>query len=149
MGISAVASYIGGTLIDTVDLAPDVVERCFPNAAAWPGRTTLADLGERGLRRRAAALALPQAPAGREPRLPDPGWARFRADGEAHLFSPGIAKEMQILSGSLEAEGGLAATVDAALAALPDGARPRRRRACRAARRAPRSSRAASAVRAR
>ena len=49
MGISAVASYIGGTLIDTVDLAPDVIARCFPNAAAWPGRTTLADLGERAL----------------------------------------------------------------------------------------------------
>ena len=104
MGISAVASYIGGTLIDTVDLAPDVIARCFPNAAAWPGRTTLADLGERVLRRRSAALALPVPAAGREPRLPDPGWARFRADGEAHLFSPGIAKEIQVLSGSIEAE---------------------------------------------
>ncbi|MGP1674592.1 MAG: glutamate synthase central domain-containing protein, partial [Candidatus Limnocylindrales bacterium] len=39
MGISAVASYIGGSLIDTIDLAPDVVRRCFPMAAAWPGRT--------------------------------------------------------------------------------------------------------------
>ena len=115
MGISAVASYIGGTLIDTVDLAPDVIARCFPNAAAWPGRTTLADLGERALRRRAAALALPPTPAGREPRLPDPGWARFRADGEAHLFSPGIAKEIQVLSGSIDGEAA-AASVDAALA---------------------------------
>ena len=41
MGISAVASYIGGSLIDTIDLAPDVLARCFPAAAAWPGRTTL------------------------------------------------------------------------------------------------------------
>jgi len=114
MGISAVASYIGGSLIDTVDLAPEVVVRCFPNAAAWPGRTMLADLGERALRRRAAALSLPPTPAGREPRLPDPGWARFRADGEAHLFSPGIAKEIQALSGSIVGESA-AATVDAAL----------------------------------
>jgi len=101
MGISAVASYVGGALIDTIDLAPDVVAACFPMAAAWPGRTTLADLGSRQLRRREAALALPPTPAGREPKLPDPGWARFRADGEAHLFSPGIAKEIQVLSGSL------------------------------------------------
>ncbi len=115
MGISAVASYIGGTLIDTVDLAPDVVARCFPNAAAWPGRSTLDDLGERALRRRSAAAALPPTPAGREPRLPDPGWARFRADGEAHLFSPGIAKEIQVLSGSIDGEAA-AASVDAALA---------------------------------
>ncbi len=114
MGISAVASYIGGTLIDTVDLAPDVVARCFPNAGAWPGRTTLTQLGERGLRRRTAAAALPPTPAGREPRLPDPGWARFRADGETHLFSPGIAREIQVLSGSVDGEAA-AATVDAAL----------------------------------
>jgi glutamate synthase domain-containing protein 2/glutamate synthase domain-containing protein 3 len=100
MGISAVASYVGGALIDTVDLAPDVVARCFPSAATWPGRTTLRDLGERQLRRRAAALALPPAVPGREPRLPDPGFARFRADGEAHRFAPRVATEIQVLSGS-------------------------------------------------
>ena len=104
MGISAVASYIGGALVDTVDLAPDVVARCFPTAAAWPGRTSFADLAERLLRRRAAALALPPVAVGREPRLPDPGFARFRADGEAHLFSPAIAREIQVLSGSLPPE---------------------------------------------
>ncbi len=100
MGISAVASYIGGALIDTVDLAPDVMARCFPMAAAWPGRTTLADLGERTIRRRDAALALPPTPAGREPRLPDPGFARFRADGELHLYAPRIGDEIQVLAGS-------------------------------------------------
>ena len=97
MGISAVASYIGGSLIDVVDLDRSVVARCFPNAAAWPGRTTLADLGARQIRRRAAALAIPEPAAGREPRLPDPGFARFRADGEAHLFSPRIAGEIKVL----------------------------------------------------
>ncbi len=100
MGISSVASYIGGALMDTLDLAPDVVERCFPMAAAWPGRTTLGDLAERIIRRRAAALALPPMAPGREPRLPDPGFARFRGDGELHLFSPRIATEIQVLSGA-------------------------------------------------
>ena len=114
MGISAVASYIGGSLVDTVDLAPDVLARCFPMVAAWPGRTTLADLADRQLRRREAAAALPPTPAGREPRLPDPGFARFRADGEAHLFSPTIAKEIQVLSGSLPADDA-ATSVDEAL----------------------------------
>ena len=98
MGISAVASYIGGALIDVVDLDTTVVARCFPTAAAWPGRTTLADLAERQRRRRAAALAIPEPAAGREPRLPDPGFARFRADGEAHLFAPRIAGEITLLA---------------------------------------------------
>ena len=73
MGISAIASYIGGSLIDVVDLDASVVARCFPMAAAWPGRTTFTDLAERQLRRAEAAAAIAPAAPGREPRLPDPG----------------------------------------------------------------------------
>ena len=116
MGISAVASYIGGSLIDTIDLAPDVLARCFPAAAAWPGRTTLLDLGERMVRRRGAALGLPDPIPGREARLPDPGFARFRGDGEAHLFAPRIASEIQLLSGATPIGEGPAPTVDESLA---------------------------------
>ena len=115
MGISAVASYIGGALIDVVDLDRSIVERCFPMAAAWPGRTTLADLADRQLRRRTAALAIPEPAAGREARLPDPGFARFRADGEAHLFSPRIAGEIQLLAGHAVEIDGPTPDIDAAL----------------------------------
>ena len=88
MGISSVASYIGGALVDVIDLDASVVARCFPTAAAWPGRTTFPDLAGRQLRRAAASAAIAPPAPGREPRLPDPGFARFRADGEAHMFSP-------------------------------------------------------------
>ena len=115
MGISAVASYVGGALIDVVDLDASVIARCFPTAAAWPGRTTLADLAERQIRRRAASLAIPEPSAGREPRLPDPGFARFRADGEAHLFSPRVAGEITLLA--VGGDDGIAASdLDARLA---------------------------------
>ena len=135
MGISAVASYIGGALIDVIDLDAAVVARCFPTAAAWPGRTTFADLAERQLRRRAAALAIAEPAAGREPRLPDPGFARFRADGEAHMFSPRIAGEIRSCRGSRRRRA--ATSLDAALARYRAAlARPRRplRPARRAAR---------------
>ncbi len=59
MGISAVASYIGGALIDVIDLDASVVERCFPTAAAWPGRTTL--------RRHRRASAAPPLRRARDP----------------------------------------------------------------------------------
>jgi glutamate synthase domain-containing protein 2/glutamate synthase domain-containing protein 3 len=130
MGISAIASYIGGSLIDVVDLDASVVARCFPTAAAWPGRTTVYDLADRQLRRRDAALAIPEPAAGREPRLPDPGFARFRADGEAHLFAPRIASEITALaSDATRATGELDAALARYRAALarpaPDRAVPR------------------------
>ncbi len=111
MGISSVASYIGGALIDVIDLDAPVVGRCFPSAAAWPGRTTLADLAERQLRRAAVSVAMAPPAAGREPRLPDPGFARFRVDGEAHLFAPKIATEITTLAMTDDPGG-----IDAALA---------------------------------
>ena len=111
MGISSVASYIGGALVDVIDLDASVVERCFPTAADWPGRTTFDDLAARQLRRATASAAIAPAAPGREPRLPDPGFARFRADGEAHLFSPKNATVITAL-----ANDGTADDVDAALA---------------------------------
>ncbi|NJD28293.1 MAG: glutamate synthase large subunit [Chloroflexi bacterium] len=98
MGISTVGSYVGGALIDTVDLDGEVVARCFRGAAAWPGGTTFADLAERQLRRREAALAIAEPAPGRELRLPDPGLARFRSDGEAHAFAPRVVGHIQSLA---------------------------------------------------
>jgi glutamate synthase domain-containing protein 2/glutamate synthase domain-containing protein 1/glutamate synthase domain-containing protein 3 len=112
MGISAIASYVGGALFDVLELHPDVVARCFPTAAAWPGRVTLADLASRTLRRHTAALAIPEPAPGREPRLPDPGFARFRADGEGHLYAPKIVGAVQALAEPAD----VPATVDGLLA---------------------------------
>ena len=99
MGISSIASYVGGALFETIELSPAVIARCFPTAPAWPGRLGLNDLARSQLRRRAAALALPEPAPGRERRLPDQGLARFRADGETHLFAPRIVAAVQGLAG--------------------------------------------------
>jgi glutamate synthase domain-containing protein 2/glutamate synthase domain-containing protein 3 len=74
----------------------------------------LGDLAGRQIRRRADALAIPEPPAGREVRLPDPGFARFRADGEGHLFSPRIAGEIQVLAAA--GDKGAPIDIDGALA---------------------------------
>ncbi|HUQ77306.1 MAG TPA: glutamate synthase large subunit [Patescibacteria group bacterium] len=97
MGISTAASYIGGKLFETIELDDDVRSRCFPDAPAWPGRVGFIALAERQLRRRAAAtLVAPATPANK---LQDPGFARFRADGEVHRYAPTIVTEIQDLSG--------------------------------------------------
>ena len=98
MGISTVASYVGGQLFETLELGPAIVARCFPAAAAWPGRLEAADLGAAQLARLAAAREL--AAAARPDRLPDPGLARYRSDGELHLYSPSIAGAVQDLATS-------------------------------------------------
>ena len=98
MGISTVASYVGGQLFETIELAPALVARCFPAAAAWPGRLGAADLARVQLQRLDEAQAL--AAAARPDRLPDPGFARFRGDGEFHLYSPANAGALQVLAGS-------------------------------------------------
>ena len=72
--------------------------RCFPAAAAWPGRLEAADLATVQLARLDSARAL--AAAARPDRLPDPGVARYRSDGELHLFSPAVAGAVQELATS-------------------------------------------------
>jgi len=96
MGISTMASYIGGQLFETLELGPAIVARCFPAAAAWPGRLEAGDLARGLLRRLDAARAIPDTV--RADRLPDPGLTRYRADGEFHLFSRPAAMEIQALA---------------------------------------------------
>ena len=114
MGIGSVSSYIGGNLIEALELSPALVARCFPAATTWPGSVGLDDLAERQIRRVDAARAIPvETREGRETRLPDPGLARFRADGEAHLFAPKVVGEIQVLAATGSDD---AAAIDSALA---------------------------------
>ena len=96
MGISTIASYIGGLLFEALELDRELIGRCFPTAPAWPGRIGLREIGGRGIRRAAAAAAIASDTPSNK--LPDPGFARFRADGELHLFSPKIAGEITALA---------------------------------------------------
>ena len=117
MGISTAASYIGGSLFETVELDDDVRGRCFPSAPAWAGRVGLSDIAGRQLRRRAAARAIAvETPSNK---LQDPGFARFRADGEVHRYAPKIVGEIQALSGFAELPAAaVVAAADPALATL-------------------------------
>jgi glutamate synthase (ferredoxin) len=109
MGISTVSSYVGGVLFEAIELDAELVRRCFPGAPAWLGTVGLATIGERLVRRANAARAV--AADVPSHKLPDPGFARFKADGEAHLFSPKIAGEIQALS----AEPAVGASLDEVL----------------------------------
>jgi glutamate synthase domain-containing protein 2/glutamate synthase domain-containing protein 1/glutamate synthase domain-containing protein 3 len=93
MGISTAASYLGGQLFEILELSPELTARCFPAAPSWPGIVGLAQIAEGQIRRKASAPV--DAPT---VRLIDPGFARYRGDGERHLYAPPIVKAVQDLS---------------------------------------------------
>ncbi len=125
LGISAVASYVGGALFETLELGSEVIERCFPAAAAWPGTLGFEALAVRGLRRLAAAEAV--VGSGEGAKLADPGHARFRADGERHLYAPLTVKAIQAVADGLAPD--LAGLRRSDPALVRDGLRIRRPRA--------------------
>ena len=71
-------------LFEVIGLSPEVAARCFPAAPALPGTAGFDRLGRRARRRAARGLRAPR----RAPALPDPGFARFRGEGELHAFAP-------------------------------------------------------------
>ncbi|MGH2417922.1 MAG: glutamate synthase-related protein, partial [Candidatus Limnocylindria bacterium] len=99
MGISALASYRGGQIFDAIGLDPELVQRCFPAAHAWPGSVGTREIGAMITARH--RLAFGTSP----PVLEDPGFVRFRGSGEAHAYAPKVVKALQ---GAVEADGDLA-----------------------------------------
>jgi glutamate synthase domain-containing protein 2/glutamate synthase domain-containing protein 1/glutamate synthase domain-containing protein 3 len=112
IGVSALASYLGGALFETLELAPEVVARCFPAAPGWSGSVGFAQIGGRVMRRLGAARLLEAK--GTAARLPDIGLARFRGDGERHLYAPAVVKVLQGVV-SDEAQPGSSGSISVAL----------------------------------
>jgi glutamate synthase (ferredoxin) len=83
MGISDVASYCGAQIFETIGLAQEVVDRCFPGTPAPVGGIGFAEL-------EADALARTQAAWGERPRLENPGFVKYRRQGEEHATNPEV-----------------------------------------------------------
>src|SRR5439155_20730471 len=78
MGISDVASYCGAQIFETVGLAAEVIERCFPDTPCPVGGVGFAQLEQEALARAAAAA------------LENPGYVKFRKGGEPHATNPDV-----------------------------------------------------------
>ena len=93
MGISTLASYRGSQLFEVVGLAAALADRCFPAAPRFEGTVGAEQLGNEIADRRRTAYG----PATPHP-LADPGFVRYRGDGEFHAFSPAVVKATQALA---------------------------------------------------
>ncbi len=95
MGLSCLSSYVGAGLVEVVGLSDELAERCFPGSPRFPGAADLDRFAGAALIRRRAAYAVDARPT-----LPDPGFARYRADGEIHVFAPAAVRAIQTLAAS-------------------------------------------------
>jgi glutamate synthase (NADPH/NADH) large chain len=96
MGISCVSSYRGAQLFETVGLASEVTDLCFPGAAGQIGGAGFHELEEdlRELHARAWKQGVP---------VPQGGLLKFAHGGEYHAYNPDVVMELQraVASGNM------------------------------------------------
>ncbi|HEX4086043.1 MAG TPA: glutamate synthase-related protein [Chthoniobacteraceae bacterium] len=100
MGITVLASYQGAQIFEAIGVGAQVIERCFDGTPSQVGGIGFAEIARESLFRHTQAYAQPlpsdndgesagqPAPLG----LGDPGYYRFRRDGEAHAVTPPVLK---------------------------------------------------------
>jgi len=89
MGISTLASYLGGQFFEIIGLDRDVVRRFFPDTRSLVSGKSCADLA-------ADALSRHQTAFGNAAEKPDfAGLYRFRKGFERHAYSPDVIRHLQ------------------------------------------------------
>ncbi|HEY7031831.1 MAG TPA: glutamate synthase large subunit [Thermomicrobiales bacterium] len=89
MGISTVSGYKGAQIFEAIGIGQELLDRCFAGTPSRLGGIGLAEIETDVLRRHREAFTEPVA------KLPDPGFVRFRKDGEPHAFNPTVARALQ------------------------------------------------------
>ena len=93
MGISALSSYQGAQIFEAVGVGPAVIERCFSGTSSQVGGIGFVEIARESLFRHAQGYGQP-VPSDKQgaPQLGDPGFYRFRRDGEVHAITPPVLK---------------------------------------------------------
>ena len=93
MGISVLASYRGAQIFETVGISTKLVEQCFTGTSTQIEGLGFREIAEESLKRHALAYGTVGADGERTPaKLANPGYYRFRPQGEAHAVTPPVIK---------------------------------------------------------
>ncbi len=97
MGISVVSSYRGAQTFEAIGIAEDVIGKCFKGTSSQVKGIGFPEIAQESITRHQLAFgeAVPQEPAkepAKEPALGDPGFYRFRRNGETHAVNPPVIK---------------------------------------------------------
>jgi len=88
MGISTVDSYRGAQIFDAVGIGPEVIDLCFAGTPSPIGGLGFVELAEEVLARHAEAFG------SEKPTLANPGFVKFRKDGEYHQTNPNVVRAL-------------------------------------------------------
>lgn len=83
MGISTLASYCGVQTFEAIGLHEEVIQRCFTGTPSRLSGLNFSEIAEETLQRHRFAFS-PEAV------LTDPGYYRYRRDGETHAYHPAV-----------------------------------------------------------
>jgi len=104
MGISVLNSYQGAQIFEAVGISEKVVEQCFRGTPSQISGIGFFEIGAESIARHTAGFANAVPNARGELDLGDPGYFRFRRDGEVHAVSGGVIKNFHTFVKSGEAD---------------------------------------------
>ena len=93
MGISVLSSYQGAQIFEAIGVGSPVIDSCFAGTSSQVGGIGFVEIARESLFRHAQGYAQP-VPSDKDgaPLLGDPGYYRFRRDGEVHAITPPVLK---------------------------------------------------------
>ncbi|MDF1825881.1 MAG: glutamate synthase large subunit [Verrucomicrobiales bacterium] len=92
MGISVLNSYQGAQIFEAVGISDSVIDRCFPGTPSQIAGVGFYEIAAESIARHTAAYSDAVPNENGELNLGDPGFFRFRRDGETHAVSGGVIK---------------------------------------------------------
>jgi len=90
MGISVLSSYHGAQIFEVIGVGPKVVEKCFWRTASQVGGIGFVEIARESLVRHEKGFATVPAEPPAPVKLDDPGFYRFRRNGENHAVTPPV-----------------------------------------------------------
>ncbi|MGA7129972.1 MAG: glutamate synthase-related protein, partial [Chthoniobacterales bacterium] len=123
MGISVIGSYRGAQIFEAIGLSSDLIDKCFAGTPSKIDGIGLTEIAIETLTRhqKAYAKAVPEEGTA-SVALEDPGFYRFRRQGEAHAITPPVIKNFHTFVKSNKPED-YRAYVDAIRAGRPNALR--------------------------
>jgi glutamate synthase (NADPH/NADH) large chain/glutamate synthase (ferredoxin) len=122
MGISVIGSYRGAQIFEAIGISSELTEKCFMGTSSKIEGIGFREIAQESITRHQHAFSRPVPAEGGTLELSDPGYYRFRRQGEQHAVTPPVIKNFHTFVKSNKPED-YKAYVDAVKAVQPTSLR--------------------------